>query len=90
MPDREILRDHSAQARAEDMNGAGPDVIKDGEDIADHGLHAHGARGTAADAPVVHEHQPEPPAQVPNDRPPARRVEAKALDEQERRPRGER
>lgn len=31
VPDSKILRDYSAEARAEDVHGAGPDVIKDGE-----------------------------------------------------------
>ena len=31
VPDSKILRDHSAEARAGDVHGAGPDVIKDGE-----------------------------------------------------------
>ncbi len=45
VPDSKILRDYSAEARAGDVHGAGPDVIKDGEHIADHGLHADGVRG---------------------------------------------
>jgi len=45
VPDSKILRDYSAEGRAEDVHGAGPDVIKDGEHIADHDLHADGPCG---------------------------------------------
>jgi hypothetical protein len=81
--DRQLLGHHAAQAHAHHVSPADPGPIEHGHDVSGHvGDIERGGRQPAAPAsPVVHQHQPEMPPQLPQHRPPPGAVQSHPLDQ---------